>query len=300
MPDSLENIAVPLDGTVDALSDVLEMIHLRGGEVSLVRAGQDVRHASGARVLHVVMSGSVGLDFDADDSGTQGTSERIQLDAGDLTLLAVGRGHRLSPGGEATWISGAFVVEENVATPLLQVLPPAIVIHRADDNLDWLPLSARLLAVEITSPSAGSQVMVSRILDLLFIQTLRTWASRGSPAEPGWLTAALDRAVGPALRVMHRQPEMPWYVDELAAMASMSRAAFSARFARLVGEPPGRYLCRLRLARAADALAKTSDPVGSIGRAVGYTSEAAFSRAFSREYDSSPRAWRTARQQARE
>jgi transcriptional regulator GlxA family with amidase domain len=136
---------------------------------------------------------------------------------------------------------------------------------------------------------------VSRILDLLFIQALRAWSALDGPLDPGWLTAALDRPLGPAMRAIHRHPERPWSVEELAELASLSRAAFSARFVRLVGEPPGRHLGRLRLARAADRLATTSEPVGSIGRAVGYASEAAFSRAFTREYGIAPRQWRAAR-----
>ncbi|MEO0587902.1 MAG: AraC family transcriptional regulator, partial [Planctomycetota bacterium] len=109
----------------------------------------------------------------------------------------------------------------------------------------------------------------------------------------GWLTATLDRPLAPVLRALHRHPEYRWTVDELADVASMSRAAFAARFRRIVGESPARYVGRLRLGRAADMLAVTTDPVGSIAEAVGFDSPAAFTRAFSREYGMSPRQWRT-------
>lgn len=289
MPDPLEYIADPLEKG-DALSDVLDMIHLRGGAVAAAREDgrRAVRHRAGARVLHLVENGEVELRIG--DGG-----ERVALGPGDLGLLARGRAHALHPGEGATWLSGSFLVEESVAAPLLAVLPSVIVIRGTEQGLDWLPLSARLLAVEVTDPRAGSQVMVSRILDLLFIQALRTWADRGAVAGPGWLTAALDPQVGRAVKVMHRRPEEQWTVDRLAALSAMSRAAFAARFGRLAGEPPGRYLQRLRLARAADRLATTRESAGSIGRAVGYSSEAAFSRAFAREYGAAPRAWRAAR-----
>jgi transcriptional regulator GlxA family with amidase domain len=85
-------------------------------------------------------------------------------------------------------------------------------------------------------------------------------------------------------------------VEELADLASLSRAGFAARFVRLVGESPGRYVARLRLARAAARLSNSSEAVGAIGKSVGYTTEAAFSRAFAREYGTAPRAWRTTQQ----
>ncbi|MER7534876.1 AraC family transcriptional regulator [Streptomyces sp. NPDC097704] len=289
MTQSPESHAVPLDVSVDALSDVLDLIHLRGGELTTVRPGEgsEVRHRAGGRVLHIVQRGPVDLRVTG--------GETTVLEQGDLVLLATGAEHRLRPEGDGAWMSGTFLVEEQEAVPLLAVLPPALVIRGSEAGREWLPLCAQTLAAEIAVPTAGSKVMVSRVLDLLFILALRTWSASAGPREAGWLTAALDQQLGPAMRAIHRHPERPWSVEELAGLASLSRAAFCARFVRLVGEPPARHLSRLRLARAADRLATTSDTVGAIGRTVGYASEAAFSRAFSRAYGSAPRAWRIAR-----
>lgn len=300
MPVAPENIAVPLDGVdaltdtpgdtpADALSAVLEMIHLRGADVTSVReeGRRVVRHPRGDRVLHLVVTGTVELR-----TGDGATS--VEVAAGDLALMARGGAHRLHPGPGAQWLSGRFLVDEGLAAPVLAVLPPAVLV-RAAEGPDWLPLCARLLAVEVGDPRPGSHVMVSRILDLLFIQALRAWSAQQSAGAggSGWLVAALDHQLGPALTAIHLRPEHPWTVDQLADLAMLSRAAFAARFGRLVGEPPGRYLQRIRLARAAELLTTTTDPVGAIGRAVGYASEAAFSRAFSREHGTGPRAWRS-------
>lgn len=192
-------------------------------------------------------------------------------------------------------MSGRFRLQENAAAPLLAVLPPIISIPGTSAEFDWLPLTAGILAAEVGEPTAGSRVMVSRLLDLLFILGLRAWSALDEAPHPGWLTAALDRPLGPALTAMHRNPQHPWTVEELAQLASMSRAAFAARFTRLSGEAPVRQLTRLRLARAADQLATTSTTVGAIGKAVGYTSEAAFSRAFARAYGCAPSTWRRTR-----
>jgi AraC-like DNA-binding protein len=104
----------------------------------------------------------------------------------------------------------------------------------------------------------------------------------------------MDPALAPVLTAIHRDPGRDWPVDELARLASLSRSAFATRFAGSVGEPPGAYVQRRRLDHACYLLRSTAEPVGRIAARVGYASEAAFSRAFSRVYGSSPRAWRNA------
>jgi AraC-like DNA-binding protein len=276
-----------LDASVDALSDVLDLIQMRGGELRAVRATdrRTTLHRAGNRLIHLVEVGPVELECD--------DGERFRLESGDLVLLATGAGHRLTAPPGAAWMSGDLVVDDHTAAPLLAVLPQVILISSSRTDLEWLPLGAGLLAVEIAEPTAGSRVMVSRLLELLLILALRAWSAEATASRAGWLTATLDRPLAPVLRALHRHPEYPWTVEELADVASLSRAAFAARFRRIVGESPARYVGRLRLGRAADMLAVTTDPVGSIARAVGFDSPAAFTRAFSREYGMSPRQWRT-------
>jgi len=285
----MDEATVALDASADALSDVLEQVRLQGGELSRVvaTAGVEVRHPEGVRMLHIVEQGPAELFLPS--------GERHRLGSGDLVLFATGSAHRLLAPPESSWLSGRFRVDEAMAGSLLAVLPPVVVIPASEVGQDIIPMGAFLLAEEFDSPSAGSMVMVSRILDLLFVRALRVWGARDDAARPGWLTAALDRTLGPALSAMHREPERTWEVEELARLSALSRAAFSARFTRLMGEPPGRYLARLRLAKAAERLAATREPIGLIGSSVGYVSEAAFSRAFAREYGMPPRDWRAAR-----
>ncbi|MGN6724018.1 MAG: cupin domain-containing protein [Marmoricola sp.] len=285
MTDRSAELTGELDASLDALSDVLDLIHLRGEALTRYLGGPaEVRHQNGERMVHLVKEGPVKVTI---------AGQTHELQQGDTALLAGGAAHRVSTANGA-WMSGRFVADETAAGPMLSVLPPLIVIRAAQGELRWIPLAGELLAMEITDPSAGSRVMVSRLLDLVFIQALRAWsASDAAGGDPGWLTAALDRTLGPALRAIHRHPERPWTVEELAELSALSRAAFAARFTQKVGDPPARYLTRIRLARAADELATTTQPISAVGRGVGYESEAAFSRAFSREYGVAPRAWRT-------
>jgi transcriptional regulator GlxA family with amidase domain len=148
-----------------------------------------------------------------------------------------------------------------------------------------------MLVFEMQSPSQGSAVMVARILDLLFIQILRAWAA-GTDAEPNWLAGALDPQIGPALSAIHRGPGHDWTVEELARACNLSRSAFAARFVARVGKPPATYLAHVRLDAATDLLRDTSLPVTLIAKNVGYTSEAAFSRAFKHRYGTPPARWR--------
>jgi AraC-like DNA-binding protein len=282
-----ENFADSLSayGEQDALSDVLQAIHLQGGDVRRHSADLE-RYPAGTRLLHLVESGRIRVEVDGETP--------VELAAGDMVLLARGDAHVVRARPAADWVTGEFLVEAVVAAPLLGVLPAAIVIPGDTPSATWLPLSRELLVAEVTRPEPGARVMVSRLLDLLFIRSLRTWAASGDEAHPGWLTAAMDPALGPALTAIHREPGRDWPVDELARLTSLSRSAFAARFAESVGEPPGAYVQRRRLDHAAHLLRSTAEPVGRVAARVGYASEAAFSRAFSRAYGSSPRAWRGA------
>jgi transcriptional regulator GlxA family with amidase domain len=154
-----------------------------------------------------------------------------------------------------------------------------------------LEVSLRLLVAEVAGPQPGAAVMISRILDLLFIHTLRAW-SRDASAPPGWLTAALDPVLGQVLSAIHQDLARPWSVAELAQMANLSRTAFAERFTRLLGRPPAGYLIDRRLDRAAQLLRTDAASVAGVAAAVGYTSEAGFSRAFSRRFGDPPLRWR--------
>jgi len=273
----------------DALSDVLHAIHLRGGEVTRDSSDDPARrheYPRGVRMLHFVEQGRLRLELTAD--------EPLEISAGDLVLLARGDAHTLRAAPEAAWLTGEFLVDSLVADPLLSVLPPAVVIRGDSEDAGWLPLSLNLLLAEVTQPAPGSRVMVSRVLDLLFIRALRIWAASGSPSGPGWLTAAMDPALGPVLTAIHQAPERDWSVDELARLAALSRSAFAARFVALLGQSPGAYVLQRRLDHAAHLLRSTREPVARIAASVGYASEAAFSRAFARAHGDSPRAWRAA------
>jgi AraC-like DNA-binding protein len=112
------------------------------------------------------------------------------------------------------------------------------------------------------------------------------------PEQTGWLAAARDPVVGRALAALHRKPYHRWTVEELAAEIGASRSSLTDRFARFLGEPPLAYLVHWRLQLAARLLRTTRKTVMQLAFDVGYESEAAFNRAFKREFGLPPAQYR--------
>jgi AraC-like DNA-binding protein len=293
-PPAVEHRALgldPQDQPPDLLSELLRTVHLHGERI--VAYAPPATLSSGLAdtgALHIIEQGELELTIDGDEPG-----ERLRR--GDVILLPRGDPHHLSsatrPGAEpARWLCGTFTIGDSQASHLLASLPAVIILRGARDQaLEWLEVSRRMLLFEMQSPTQGSAVMVARILDLLFIQILRAWAA-GTDGEPNWLAGALDPQIGPALSAIHRDHGHDWSVEKLARACSLSRSAFAERFVARVGKPPATYLAHIRLDAATSLLRDTKLPVGVVAEKVGYTSEAAFSRAFKHRYGMPPARWR--------
>ena len=124
--------------------------------------------------------------------------------------------------------------------------------------------------------------------DILVIQAIRSWIDRAPSEEKGWLRALEDEQIGRAMAAVHRYPGRMWTVASLASEVAMSRSAFAARFAALVGEPAMHYVAKWRMHTALTWLKEDDTPLGDLASRLGYQSEAAFSRAFKRLIGISP------------
>jgi AraC-like DNA-binding protein len=200
-------------------------------------------------------------------------------------------------GGAATrFVCGYLAMSQSVFRPLLEALPPALCIPLGEGPAAALLRELFRAGVRESSalrPGAGS--MLAKLAELLFVEALRRYIERLAPGGIGWLAGVRDPHVGRALALLHGQPDRAWTVDELARAAALSRSVLAERFAALVGEPPIQYLLRWRLALAAQALRSGRDAISRVAERSGYESEAAFSRAFKREFGVPPAAWRKAR-----
>ncbi|MFM7444733.1 MAG: helix-turn-helix transcriptional regulator, partial [Tabrizicola sp.] len=112
---------------------------------------------------------------------------------------------------------------------------------------------------------------------------------------PGWLAAILDPTLSRALLALNDAPARDWSLPALAQATGTSRSALTARFAQTLGTSPMRYLRDWRLYLAAESLAATHDPIITIATGAGYSTEAAFTRAFTRAYGTPPAEWRRTR-----
>ena len=146
----------------------------------------------------------------------------------------------------------------------------------------------RLIAAEAMELRPGGETVITRLADILVIQSIRFWIQEDSTTQRGWLGALQDTQTGPAIMLSHRNPDYPWTVASLASEAAMSRSAFAARFTALVGEPAMHYLARWRMHLALTWLNEDRVTLAELASGLGYQSEAAFSRAFKRFNGISP------------
>ena len=182
-----------------------------------------------------------------------------------------------------TVISGWFSFGQMSVKPLKRLLPELILVKADQAQTLALHATLQLLASEMAEPASGSDVMVNRLADILFIQCVRAHiASSSENCNSGWLRAIFDPKIGAALKAMHERVENPWTVETLAASAGMSRSAFALRFKELLGETPLEYLTKWRMYKATGLLREGDRKLFEVAKSVGYDSDAAFSKAFKR------------------
>ncbi|MER6028800.1 AraC family transcriptional regulator [Streptomyces sp. NPDC001851] len=190
--------------------------------------------------------------------------------------------------GATTLLRGAYELRGDVGERLLDMLPPLAVVPAGPRTRAALDL----LAAEVAHDEPGQDAVLNRLLDLVLVLALRAWCARPQARLPSWYRALATPYVGDALRLLHEAPAHRWTVAELASRVGQSRAAFAARFTRVVGEPPLTYLTGWRMALAADLLRDTEETVAAVAREVGYADAFAFSVAFKRARGVSPSDWR--------
>jgi AraC-like DNA-binding protein len=205
--------------------------------------------------------------------------------------MALARG---GGGGEATlFVCGYMECDRELSKTFLGGLPPVFKVNIRNDHAgQWLENSIKFSAEEASANRAGSDAVLARLSEALFVETMRRYMTELPPQQTGWLAGARDPGVGAALAYMHRTPEYPWTIANLAQQVGVSRSVLAERFRHYLGEPPMTYLSRWRLQLGARMLTSTSYSVARISGDVGYESEPAFNRAFKREFGAPPARFR--------
>jgi len=321
---------------MDVLSEVLKVVQLQGamfyhGEFSspwsflsprsceyAPYVGRGAKHVI---IYHLVTEGRASARLE--------NGERIRVEAGDLVVFPHGDRHilengpvttpvdmtsalekvfsqgiklaQLGGGGELTrFICGYMACEPRLSQVFLGGLPHVFKVSIRDTaSGKWLENSIRY-SVETDVSRAGGEAIVSKLSEALFVETLREYITQLPPEQTGWLAGARDSEVGKALALMHRSPAHPWTIATLATEVGTSRSVLAERFRHYLGDPPMTYLTRWRLQLAQKLLESTNYSVSQIAAEVGYESEAAFNRAFKREFEMPPARFRAKSRAERE
>jgi AraC-like DNA-binding protein len=204
---------------------------------------------------------------------------------------------RFGGGGEITrFVCGYLACEPRMSEVFLAGLPKILKVHVADEpSGQWLANSIRFSVGEVNGSNAGSGLVLAKLSEVLFVETLRRYINTLPPDQIGWLAGARDPIIGQALALLHKEPADPWTLSNLARRVGLSRSRLAERFRHFLAESPMAYLAQWRLKLGAEILQSTDDSVAEVAAAVGYGSEAAFNRAFKREFDCPPGQFRRKR-----
>src|SRR6202158_1723797 len=185
-------------------------------------------------------------------------------------------------GAPTTIVCGSFSFDRASLKPITQLLPSFILIKADQARTLALQNTMQALASEMAEQAPGSEVVATRLAEVLFIQLLRTHIASRPERNKGWLRAIFDPQMGTALSAIHDRVNTPWTVESLAETAGMSRSAFAARFKELLGQTPLEYVTEWRMQKAMKLLQRRDKKLIDVARLVGYESDAAFSKAFKR------------------
>ena len=245
----------------------------------------------------------------------EGIPEPIPLTGGDCILLARGTSfvlrdslktrpkrhfrevaardgsnvaHYGGGGAPTTIVCGSLSFDRASLRPITQLLPSFILIKADQAHTLALHNTMQALAAEMAEQAPGSEVVATRLGEVLFIQALRAHIASVPERNKGWLRAIFDSQMGTALSAIHDSVKTPWTVESLAAAAGMSRSAFAARFKALLGQTPLEYVTEWRMQKAMQLLEQRDKKLIDVARSVGYESDAAFSKAFKRVVGANP------------
>ena len=328
MIETPPSFAIAPDNSHDVLAESLRAVRLTGsvfldacftapfGIISPKQfdANSPMAHLRHVSVFHLIAEGECDLEL--------ASGERRKVLAGDIILMPFADRHKFSNGrapqaplahdvvrpgamkgiwtinhgggGQQTrMVCGFLESSEFLLTPVFRTLPALLVDRAEDDSVSALIKSTVRQILALTEAAApGSELMLGRLMELLFVEVLRRYATRLPASAKGWFAALNDPLVGRAIQSVHADPARRWTVEELAREAGSSRTVLAERFHQVLGQAPIEYITCWRMQLAAERIRAGSGSLASIAADVGYDSEAAFNRAFKRVTGVTPGRWR--------
>jgi AraC-like DNA-binding protein len=315
---------------MDALSDVLRVANLTGGvflhaeffapwciaaRLSPEHCAPAIGPASHLIIYHYVVEGDVLIRV-------EGAEETLVLRAGELVLLPRNDLHLMGSDLSLSPVAGSDVIHPPNGSGLYSIhhggvgkctrmicgflgcasaegnlvissLPSLLKLDVAQDvGAEWIRSTFQFAAAEVAAGRPGSETVLAKLSELLFVDSVRRYAEALPEGETGWLAGLREPHVARALALLHGDITRRWTVDDLGREVGLSRSALADRFIRLIGAPPIQYLARWRMQVATQKLRSTRASLGQVAETVGYDSEAAFSHAFKKAYGVAPATWR--------
>ena len=316
---------------MDALSDVLRVAHLTGGVFLhaefftpwciAARVGPEhctpvLGPASHLILYHYVVEGDLHIRIEGADG------ESLKIGAGEVVLLPrndphlMGSDLSLPPvagsdiihppkdgglfsihhggnGGRTRMICGFLGCASAEGNPVISTLPPLLKLGVEQGGAaEWMRSTFQYAADEVSAGRPGSETVLAKLSELLFVEAVRRYAESLPDGQIGWLAGLREPYVARALALLHRDINRRWTVDDLGREVGLSRSALADRFIRLIGVPPMHYLANWRMQVATQKLRDTRASLAQVAEIVGYDSEAAFSRAFKKAFGAAPATWR--------
>jgi AraC-like DNA-binding protein len=316
---------------MDALSDVLRVAHLTGGvflhaeffapwciagRLAPEHCAPALGPASHLIIYHYVIEGNFRIRVEGEDGKelVVGAGEVVLLPRNDLHLIGsdlsvppvVGSDiiHPPKDGGLSSiqhggtgertrMICGFLGCSSAKGNPVLSTLPPLLKLNVEQGGAaEWIRSTFQYAAEEVSTGRVGSETVLAKLSELLFVEAVRRYAETLPDGQTGWFAGLREPFVARALALLHRDVTRRWTVDDLGREVGLSRSALADRFIRLIGVPPMHYLTNWRMEVAAQKLRNTNASLAQVAEIVGYDSEAAFSRAFKKAFGTAPATWR--------
>ncbi len=306
--------------STDLISELLTGMRLRGVQYRRIQAGPDFglafKSRPGHAYFHYLAVGHAQLRTDDGALHTLPARSAVFLPRGDAhqllsradlpvqdidTFQAAPLGDAVSgvdtcpsthPVPSAVLFYGCMTFDLGGMHALARLMPAIMVAETDARRYPALTPMLDALKSEICAGRIGFAGILARLAEVMAAMIVRGWVERGRDHATGLVAALRDPRLGRALLALHRRPGHDWTVEELAAQSHVSRSVFAQRFQAMLGTPPLRYAIQLRMRLASQWLSEDRLPIDTVAQRLGYTSQAAFSRAFKRVTGHSPGAAR--------